>query len=82
MEKERLVCEDCDWRGTYNKALIAKNPFDPLDELTGCPNCKSVNRLRGTCDEPGCWEPATIGTPVKGGYRRTCWQHSPITPEG
>lgn len=27
------------------------------------------------CDEPGCTQPAGIGYPVPGGYRRTCSKH-------
>ena len=33
------------------------------------------------CDEPGCMKQGTMGTPVVGGYRRTCWDHRPTGPE-
>lgn len=29
------------------------------------------------CDEPGCKEPITCGTPTPSGYRRTCSEHCP-----
>ena len=29
------------------------------------------------CDEPGCREQATGGTPTPTGYRRTCREHAP-----
>lgn len=29
------------------------------------------------CDEPGCGEESTCGTPIPGGYRRTCHKHIP-----
>lgn len=29
------------------------------------------------CDEPGCKEPISCGTPTPGGYRRTCSEHCP-----
>ena len=33
------------------------------------------------CDEPGCTRMATCGTPSEGGYRRTCFWHSPVQVE-
>jgi hypothetical protein len=77
----KLVCKDCDWRGTDLQKLIAPNPFDKEDIVVGCPKCNSVNQLRTACDEPGCWEEDTCGTPVvygsPVGYRRTCGKHIP-----
>jgi hypothetical protein len=29
------------------------------------------------CDEPGCMEQASVGTPTPTGYRRTCHKHAP-----
>lgn len=79
-ETMRFVCEECSAR-ISTKVLSAPNPFDNSDTITGCPSCKSVNTLRSTCDELGCWEPDTIGTPIlhgqSEGYRRTCWKHVP-----
>ncbi len=72
----RMVCEECGAR-IAGTVLSATNPFDPEDVITGCPNCKSVNRLRTTCDEPECWEPDTMGIGTTKGYRRTCWEHRP-----
>lgn len=73
----RFVCEECDWRGLESAILCASNPFDAEDTIQGCPKCKSVNTMRTTCDEDGCWEPDTMGTPTENGYRRTCWKHRP-----
>lgn len=76
----RLVCDEvngCGWRGNSNTVLRAPNPFDLSDELTGCPKCREVGTIRTCCDEPGCWEPDTMGTPTPDGYRRTCWKHQP-----
>jgi len=77
MEITRVVCEECGWKGYTYEILTASNPFDPIDRIIGCPTCKSVETLRTTCDEPGCWEQDTMGTPTKNGYRRTCWKHKP-----
>ncbi len=32
------------------------------------------------CDEPGCTEGQSCGTPSKDGYRRTCGEHAPTWP--
>ena len=77
--ERRFVCRECGWRGNDEDALSASNPFDPGDIITGCPKCKNVNTMRTTCDELGCWEEDTCGTPTLGGYRRTCGKHQPIT---
>lgn len=74
---DRYVCENCNHRMTGNAVLTAPSPFDPQDRICGCPRCFAVNEIRGTCDEPGCWEQDTMGTPTPAGYRRTCWQHRP-----
>lgn len=65
------------WRGTSDEVLRAPNPFDPADELWGCPKCKAVECLYLVCDEPGCWEHSTCGTPTPAGYRSTCGKHMP-----
>ncbi len=72
----RYVCEECRSKITVG-ILSAQNPFDPEDTIIGCPNCKEVNRLRTTCDEPNCWEADTMGIGTPNGYRRTCYTHRP-----
>ena len=74
----RFVCEDCNWAGPLEHLLQAENPFDHGEQIQGCPHCKAVNTMRSCCDELGCWEPDTCGTPTgNGGYRRTCGTHRP-----
>lgn len=72
-------CTDyrCGWFGKDEDVLIAKNPFDPDDFVTGCPLCKQINTITYACDEEGCWADATCGTPTAAGYRRTCGKHMP-----
>ena len=74
---DRLFCNErrCGWRGT--EALTAPNPFDAEDTIAGCPKCKEINSLLVACDEPGCWNEASCGTPVANGYRHTCGKHAP-----
>lgn len=75
----KLVCGKhyCGWCGPKDEVLRAPNPFDPAQELWGCPKCKDVECLYGACDEPGCTQIADQGTPTPGGYRRTCSKHFP-----
>ena len=76
---ERLVrCETC--RTVTRKAdlLVAPSPFDPQDELTGCPNCKDVNAHNALCDRVGCRRETTAGTSTPDGYRWTCHEHRPV----
>jgi hypothetical protein len=60
-----------------DEILRAANPFDPEDDVCGCPRCKSVDSTVYACDEPGCWKDASCGTPTEAGYRSTCGAHRP-----
>lgn len=79
----KVVCEDwrCGWHGQLDEILRAKHPFDADDEILGCPSCKDVNCILNACDEDGCWERVTCGTPTKTGYRNTCGKHKPPPEE-
>ena len=70
-----LKCRDCDFCGDSTGFLKAKNPFNPEDDVWGCPSCCSVNNYDLVCDEPGCDEVVTCGTPTKDGYRQVCSEH-------
>lgn len=72
----KIFCEECGWRGTHDKLLLGKSPFEDA-EIRGCPKCKAIESHHEACDEPGCWEHATCGTPTPTGYRRTCGKHIP-----
>ena len=74
----RCVCERCHWRGLRSDLLRASNPFAPERSLVGCPACKTVNKLRRTCIEDGCWERAQFGEFKPGtGWRTHCVVHRP-----
>lgn len=73
----KIKCSVCGWRGNKSEMLAAQNPFDPTEEITGCPKCKAVECIVAVCDEPGCWLEVTCGTPTGGGYRMTCGLHAP-----
>ncbi len=68
---------NCGWHGNSDDTLRAPNPFDPEEVIWGCPKCKTVNEIYPACDEEGCWEPTTCGTPTEAGYRTTCGKHKP-----
>lgn len=59
--------------------LKAANPFDPDDEILGCPSCKTASgdgEWMELCEREGCGKEATCGTPLKGGgYLRACFKH-------
>lgn len=73
---DKWMCQECDWRGLERDLLTAPNPFDDLDIVHGCPQCKSVDKFDEACDEPECWSNAGCGFPTATGYRRTCYKHS------
>jgi len=74
---DKAICEECGWHGADTEVLQAPNPFNPEEQISGCPHCHSVETLVRACDEPGCWEPAACGTPVLNEYRYTCRRHRP-----
>lgn len=78
MPEVRLVCSKhrCDWTGDSNTCLRAADPFNDGSDLLACPFCREQT-LVTCCDEPGCYEPDTCGTPTPNGYRRTCGKHLP-----
>ena len=71
-----LNCESIIENGTL--FLRAPNPFNPTDEVLGCPHCKAIADIADAlCDEPGCELLVTCGTPTPTGYRHTCSKHAP-----
>lgn len=78
--RKKWKCEECG-EITY-EPLRALSPFDPDDELIGCPNCKSVNTLVGACQIAECTLAASSGNTNCYGFRYvwTCWGHSPANP--
>ncbi len=82
MTTKRICCNwRCAWKGDVSETLTGPHPFIPGETVQGCPKCRDIDTLRVACDEPGCWEEGTCGTPVKHGeskgYRTTCGKHMP-----
>lgn len=76
----KWLCTECD--KTCSEPLTAPNPFDPEDQIHGCPHCKSAQSLVGACQVGDCDRQATMGTPGAHGFRYicTCSQHAPERP--
>lgn len=73
--KKEWVCEDCDKYVADADLLHAPNPFEPEDEIVGCPHCKGVGPFTQACDEDDCKKNAGCGWPSPDGYRNTCYEH-------
>lgn len=76
MASDRTVCRECGWMGRNAQILSAPNPFDPTDEVNGCPNCKAVSSLLVACQVDKCRKEASIGFPKDGGYVNACGDHA------
>lgn len=73
---ERWRCLDCNCIATANELLRAPNPFDPRQEIVGCPNCKAVDRFDRVCEVDDCNRTASCGwTDSKGTRHHTCGEH-------
>lgn len=71
----KCKCMQCEHVCEESEVLIAQNPFDITDMVSGCPQCKSVDSLVTACDAEGCTRVATSGWPSPKGYRHTCGEH-------
>ncbi|KKL83145.1 hypothetical protein LCGC14_1977660 [marine sediment metagenome] len=80
----KTVCEMCEYQSSnaFLDHLNGVNPFNVEEIIHGCPECKSIDSFRSACDEPGCWELVSCGTPSAGGYRTTCRAHKPREKAG
>lgn len=69
-------CSNCEWIGAETEMRAAAHPFIVGETMHGCPECGDVD-FDSACDEPGCRQISTCGTPTADGYRRTCGKHDP-----
>jgi len=75
--KVKYHCPECEKTFLKENMLTAPNPFDPDDEVCGCPWCKSCIQPNLVCDEKGCNELFTMGwLDDETGYRLTCYKHT------
>ena len=73
--QDKAKCQECAYICNTSDILRAPNPFDKDDNVSGCPECKSVDSFVRVCDEPGCNREVACGTPTPAGYRQTCGRH-------
>jgi hypothetical protein len=80
-EEHRWACTECGWVGTEEMKLRAPSPFDKTVTITGCPQCREIERFEPLCEAVGCEDLGVSGGhPSPEGYRLTCWAHSPSNP--
>ena len=72
----KCQCTACQWVGMSGALDNVKDPRGP-DEWRVCPQCRTPENLAMVCDEPGCAERVSCGTPTQQGYRSTCHKHAP-----
>jgi hypothetical protein len=77
MTIKRWRCDQCRWTGAAEEMLSAPNPFDLTETICGCPRCRTIDEFELLCDQDGCDDVASCGTPIPDGYRQTCFQHRP-----
>lgn len=77
----KIRCSECGWTGPADDRLIAVNPWREAEMIEGCPVCREPVEFQRLCDEPGCTQDATCGTPSPEGYRRCCGEHYQATQE-
>jgi hypothetical protein len=78
MATNKVMCEECNWHGTFDQVLHGKNPFAKGEEIIGCPECHAPEMIICVCEIDKCRLPASCGTPLSdGGYAQTCGKHVP-----
>ena len=72
------VCTECGWKGNATNTAIVKIIGGKISTVLCCPKCDTMkSTIHKCCEEPGCAEIATQGTPFKCGYKRHCHKHPP-----
>lgn len=70
------LCTQCLKRVAYTDILLAENPFDKDDNLTGCPHCRSVNPFVPACEHEDCAnDTSCAGVGIGEKYVYTCTKH-------
>jgi len=77
IKRGRTQCKNCDWLGLDKDLLVAANPFNSEDLISGCPGCKQVAPgFERLCCVQGCKKLICNGFVTKAhGYLFTCHEH-------
>ena len=77
LELDKMRCNECFSKFLKSERLEAEHPFEN-GYCYGCPKCRSIDCFSVLCDEPGCDQEASCGTPISADfYRHTCGRHLP-----
>lgn len=83
-ETDKIICMECGAKLHYSELDLVPDPNPPPNTEPEvwrvCPKCRIPEQLEPICDEPGCWERSSGGTPTSEGYRWTCYKHHPKDP--
>lgn len=72
----RWRCTECNHICHVEDLLRAVSPFDAHNDITGCPECRAIEKAEPVCDVDGCDELVSSGWTSDEGYRHTCHKHS------
>lgn len=74
---DRLRCTECQAVTPSDEVLRTTNPFNPAEEIIGCPACAAIDQFSILCQFEGeeCRRDATCGLPTPAGYRHVCGAH-------
>lgn len=72
---DRYKCNSCWAICSYDEMLVVSNPYDASKDIEICPTCKDSECFDMMCDEPGCLNIRSCGTPTESGYRMVCYKH-------
>lgn len=78
----KMKCDDCKYIFENKDILSGISPFNG-DNITGCPQCKSVfgTYHKRLCDQGSCDAVASGGWLSITGYRVTCEEHAEMREE-
>lgn len=75
MKPSTYRCTECGEITHKDDLLDAPNLFYPGDNISGCPECKAIERFELLCYEGNCENRVECGFPTDNGYKRTCGDH-------
>jgi hypothetical protein len=73
-----FICDECGWHGNNPESVMIPMYANRDEAIDVCPKCRCVkSSLSVCCEEPGCKNEASCGTPHQTGYKRHCHLHPP-----
>lgn len=73
---EDMVCQFAYW--SHKVGGLGTGGLSALEHAFSVLGWEDPHPMPGMrCDEPGCMDQISCGTPIPGGYRQTCGKHQP-----